>query len=183
MHQHCKLIIFDLDDTLWPTRPVLERAERETYQWMQQHAPRITEQYSLQDTLKRRMAFMRERPLAAHKVSEMRVQGYELLALDCGYDSASAARIALEAMEYFLHFRQQVSCFADVEKNIPALAQNYMLGALTNGNADLSRIPIGKFFSFTLAGENLPYAKPHSSAFAAALQKASEHAGEEIGAQ
>ncbi|RZV52764.1 MAG: HAD family hydrolase, partial [Pseudomonadales bacterium] len=182
MQPHCKLILFDLDDTLWPTRPVLEKAERETYRWMQQHAPRITERYSLHDTLKRRMAYLREQPLASHKVSQMRIKGYELLAQDCGYSEAAATRIATKAMEYFLGFRQQVSCFDDVEKNISQLAQHYMLGALTNGNADLSRIPIGKFFAFSLAGENLPHAKPHISAFEAALQKASAQAGAEIGA-
>ena len=39
-------VIFDLDDTLWDTLPVLKRAERRMYAWLATHYPRIVEMFS-----------------------------------------------------------------------------------------------------------------------------------------
>ena len=33
-------ISLDLDDTLWPVWPTIERAERALHDWLQRHAPR-----------------------------------------------------------------------------------------------------------------------------------------------
>ena len=41
-----RTITFDLDDTLWPIKPVIERADRRLYSWLGEHYPRITEKFS-----------------------------------------------------------------------------------------------------------------------------------------
>lgn len=178
--QACKLLLFDLDDTLWPSRPVLERAEKQTYLWMQEHAPRITDKYSLRDSFARRMELVKSLDIDEHRVSEMRLSAYRLLAREAGYDDRAASAIAERAFEHFLQLRQQVQCFDDVMDALRRLHGLYILGALSNGNANLDRIEAGKYFSFAIAAEDLGYGKPHPQAFMAALRKAGEVRGKEI---
>ncbi|MGB5326234.1 MAG: HAD family hydrolase [Pseudomonadales bacterium] len=178
--QHFQLLLFDLDDTLWPSRPVLENAEHKTYAWLEQHAPRLTDKYSLQEMFKRRIELVRQQNIAAHRVSEIRQNTYRLLAESAGYSTTEAIAIAQSAFDYFFELRQQVACYDDVEKNLQALHGKVILGALSNGNADLARIPIGKYFSFAIATEELSHGKPHPVAFNAALEQAGGIAGNNI---
>lgn len=175
-----KLLLFDLDDTLWPTRPVLENAERETYRWLQQNASQVSERYSLKDLFARRIQLLRDNPLPEHKVSEMRKLAYRLLAEECGYGRDEAQKIAESAFDHFLGLRQRVQLYEDVEHNLALLKQRFMLGALSNGNADLSRIPVGKHFDFALSTENLRHGKPHPAAFEAALEAAVKNTGKHV---
>ena len=45
--QTIRAVLFDLDDTLWPIVPVILRAEALMHDWLSQHAPKVTERYSI----------------------------------------------------------------------------------------------------------------------------------------
>jgi putative hydrolase of the HAD superfamily len=134
----------------------------------------------MSEMFKHRVELFRQQTIAEHRVSEMRQTAYRLLAESAGYSDTEAALIAQSAFDYFFELRQQVACYDDVEQNLRALHGNIILGALSNGNADLARIPIGKYFSFAIAAEELPHGKPHPSAFHAALEEAGKLAGIDI---
>ena len=42
-------ITLDLDDTLWEIHPVIKRAERHLYAWLEENYPRITDLYGPSD--------------------------------------------------------------------------------------------------------------------------------------
>ena len=168
-----KIITFDLDDTLWPIRPVIERAETKTYRWLTENAPQITDQFSQSDMLAFKLALMRKDSSLRHRISDMRRNGYRELALASGYTLGEASELAAQAFETFIELRQQVNCFAGVEAMLEELAKNYMLGALTNGNANLKKIPIGRHFDFSISAESVNASKPDQKIFNAALEQAS----------
>ncbi|NNL57461.1 MAG: HAD family hydrolase [Pseudomonadales bacterium] len=169
-----KVITFDLDDTLWPARPVLEQAERETYVWFSRHAARITDQFSPPRMLQFRVELMRNNVSLRHRISDLRKYCYQQLALASGYNHVEADDIAERAFAVFIHWRQRVSCFDGVDTALAALSKHYLLGALTNGNANLEKIAVGKYFDFCISAEALNASKPDPLVFATALQHAQE---------
>lgn len=50
--------------------------------------------------------------------------------------------------------------------------QGCLLGALSNGNADIRRVGLGDYFDFALNADALGVGKPDAAAFAAALGRA-----------
>ena len=46
-HPWPKAVLFDLDDTLWPIVPVIRAAETILYTWLQQHAPRVADRFTI----------------------------------------------------------------------------------------------------------------------------------------
>ena len=52
------LVTFDLDDTLWDVRPVLERAELRVGIWLREHCPRVLEQFDRTALMKLRMQLL-----------------------------------------------------------------------------------------------------------------------------
>ncbi len=49
MFSQVRIIAFDLDDTLWPCMPTINRAEDILYQWLARFYPRITEGYDAEE--------------------------------------------------------------------------------------------------------------------------------------
>jgi len=169
-----KVITFDLDDTLWPARPVLEQAERETYIWFSNHAACITDRFSPAAMLQFRIELMRNNNSLRHRISDLRKHCYQQLALASGYNNQQATAIAERAFQVFIDWRQRVTCFAGVDTTLAALSNSYLLGAVTNGNANLEKIGVGKYFDFCISAEALNASKPDPLVFATVLQHAQE---------
>ena len=58
------------------------------------------------------------------------------------------------------------------------LAQNYTLGALTNGNADIYKTDAAEYFDFAFSAEDMGASKPDPAMFQAAIKQtgvAAEH--------
>ncbi len=164
-----KVITFDLDDTLWEVAPVLEKAEQAVYAWLSQHAPRLTAQFSLAALRKQRWLLWQTRPELTHQISQLRITALSEAMQAAGYDKNIAIDSARAAFEVFIHHRHQVVLFDDVITTLQALQQHYSLGVLTNGNADIKRMAIGKYFDFSFAAEQLNASKPAADHFNAAM--------------
>ncbi|MBP8927154.1 MAG: HAD-IA family hydrolase [Pseudomonadales bacterium] len=178
MSQRFQLITFDLDDTLWDVRPVLLRAEQQVNEWMMQHCPEVPQRFSRAELMSLRLRLLRERPELHHHVSELRRESMRLALLDCGYGDTSARQLAAEAFAVFIEARHDIEPFAGVVQCLEQLSQHYMLGALTNGNADIFRLSLGKYFRFAFNAEALAASKPQAAHFNAALaaaQTSAEH--------
>ena len=171
------LLTFDLDDTLWDVRPVLERAELRVSAWLREHCPRVLEQFDRSALMKLRMQLLRERPEYGHQLGALRREAMRRAMLVCGQDETSALHLSGVAFDLFLDARHDVEPFADVEACLQNLQRDYLLGALTNGNADVFRLPFGRHFSFAFRAEDLLSSKPHPAHFEAALRAA------EVGAE
>jgi FMN hydrolase / 5-amino-6-(5-phospho-D-ribitylamino)uracil phosphatase len=167
-----KLLTFDLDDTLWECAPVLQRAEQITYAWLQQHCPRLTRQFTPVDLRERRFELARQQPQLAHRFSQLRLLSLQQALLDAGLSADDARASAEAALAVFLQARHEVQLIEEVERVLAQLSRHYVLGAITNGNVEIARIGLNRYFSLAINAEHLPRAKPHPEPFLAALQQA-----------
>jgi FMN hydrolase / 5-amino-6-(5-phospho-D-ribitylamino)uracil phosphatase len=165
------LITFDLDDTLWDVRPVLIQAEQRVSAWLTTHCPQVLPQLEHGPMMQRRKQLLRERPQLQHQIGVLRSEAMRLALLDCGESEVEASRLANEAFAVFLAARHDVQPFVDVEESLTQLRRHYTLAALTNGNADIFRIGLGRHFSFAFRAEDLLSSKPEAPHFQAALEK------------
>lgn len=163
-----KLLMFDLDDTLWPCKPTIVAAEDTLYTWMQQRVPQITERHDNEALLHRRREFMRQRPDLVHDMSKLRIESLKALSDEIGLDYEWID----EAFDVFFHARQQVELYEDVAPTLDILSADYRLVAVTNGNADIALTGVDQWFEFAVSAAEVGHQKPHPLVFQTAMSKA-----------
>ena len=163
-----KLLMFDLDDTLWPCKPTIIAAEETLYAWMQKRVPQITERHDSDALLHKRRDFMRERPDLLHDMSKLRIESLKALSDEIGLDYGWID----EAFDVFFHARQRVELFEDVAPALQTLSAEYRLVAVTNGNADIALTGVDRWFEFAVSAADVGYQKPHPLVFQTAMSKA-----------
>ena len=167
MHLHA--ITLDLDDTLWPMAPTLQRAEASLQDWLHRHAPLTMATLDKAAWLALRRRVVADRPDWAHDLSALRQETIRRALEAAGDDPA----LAKPAFEVFFAERQRVDLFADVLPALARLAAHWPIVALTNGNADVNRVPgLGQHFRASLSARDLGLSKPAPAVFSAACQRA-----------
>ncbi|PTU72977.1 HAD family hydrolase [Pseudomonas mangrovi] len=166
-----RLITFDLDDTLWDVAPVMHGAEAALRDWLGEHAPRLGP-VPIEHLWAIRKRVMAEDPSLRHRMSELRRRILLLALQEAGYVPGEARDLAEAAFQIFLSARHQVSFFPDVQSTLEQLANRYILGVLTNGNADVRRLGLADYFQFALCAEELGVGKPDPHPFEQALARA-----------
>ena len=162
-----RAITLDLDDTVWPITPVMVRAEQVLAEWLRANAPRTAERWPLERMREMRDAVNREHPDLAHDFTRQRLIALERMFEDAG-DDVSLAQPAFDA---FFAARCEVEHYADSLEALDRLAARVPLAALSNGNADLSRIGLMHVFRFQLGAREHGRAKPDPSIFHAACER------------
>jgi putative hydrolase of the HAD superfamily len=173
-----RLLTFDLDDTLWELGPVLHRAETVLHDWLHLHVPALTARFSADQLRAQRLALMQADPDRAHRISALRIGTLTSALLATGSDRDEATRLAAAAFAVFLDARHEVQLFEAVETVLEQLGQSHRLGAITNGNADVRRLAVGRHFDFIVHSELLARAKPHPEPFLEALARGNCSAAE-----
>lgn len=168
-----QLVTFDLDDTLWDLGPVLTRAEQHLYNWLQDNAPAVTARYSATALQELKAEVLAANPELRHQISQMRISTLEHALRASGYPPAQVSELARRGFEVFLHARHDVAYFEYALEMLADLSRHYTLGALTNGNADVQRLSLSRYFDFGLAAEHVRASKPAPELFLAALQRCS----------
>lgn len=158
---HIRAVAFDLDNTLWDVRPVIERAELRVHAWLSEHCPRIPERVSIADMRAARELLAREEPHNAHDFTYLRITALARHARECGYDE----EVALRAFEVFFTARNELEPFVDVRPGLQRLGSHFPLATLSNGNADLARIGLSEFFVLSLNARQIGVGKPHPRCF------------------
>lgn len=164
-----KLVTFDLDDTLWESTPVLIEAEAAMQRTLQQQLPTLGDTLRSGILRQQRALLLAAEPALIHRVSELRRRVIATTLRDLGLDAERAQQIAEAAFEQFLQARHQVRYHADALEMLELLARRYRLGALTNGNADIRRLGLDRYFDFGFSAEMLGVGKPDPALFRAAL--------------
>jgi putative hydrolase of the HAD superfamily len=165
-----QVITFDLDNTLWDTNTVIRHADTQMRTWLNQHVPEYAQQLNPEHMKQLRAAILAETPAIAHDVSAMRKAFLERAIISCGYPPAEARALALQAFDVFYEARQQVVFFNGALETLAALAAEYRLGALTNGNANIRKIGLDQYFSFAFSSADVGVSKPAPDIFHAALR-------------
>ena len=160
-------IALDLDDTLWPAWPTLIAAEEALLAWLAEQAPRTGTALTPELRKALRAQVLAEHPARAHDVSFVRL---ETLRRACGA-AGDPPVLAEAAFEVFLEARQQVQPYDDVEPVLARWAQRYRLVAVSNGNADVGKLGLGRFFSARVSAHELDFGKPDPRIFLEACRR------------
>lgn len=164
-----RAISLDLDDTLWPVWPAIRRAEAGLHDWLATHAPATVAAQGPAGLRAHREAVARDRPDLAHDLSALRRESIRRALAASGDDPA----LAEPAFEVFFDLRQQVDLYDDVVPALRRLSARFRVVALSNGNADVHRVPgLGGLFHAALSAQALGWRKPQPEAFAAACAAA-----------
>ncbi len=164
-----RAIGLDLDDTLWPIWPTIERAEQQLQQWLVQRAPLAAGVFSDPAArLELREHVARSRPDLGHDMSALRLEIIRLALERAGEDTAHAA----PAFEVFFEHRMRVDLFADAVPALQFLASRFPIVAISNGNADVARVGIGAHFKASMSAHLFGVGKPDIRIFHAAAAAA-----------
>ncbi len=166
-----RVITFDLDDTLWDVTPTLLRAEAAQNAWLQAHREQVTNSFDAAEMRRLRMLIFEQHPDLKHHISDLRRQALYEIQLHCGYTEEQARQGAEAAFQEFLQVRHQVEPYEQALDVLQALSERYVLGALTNGNADIFKLDIGEYFDFAFSAEEIGASKPLPDMFHASMKE------------
>ncbi len=165
-----RAVTLDLDDTLWPIWPTIERAEAVLLAWMTEHAPATAALFKDTAALRAiRNQMVTLRPDLQHDLSALRRESIRMALTQAGDEPS----LAEPAFDLFFAERQRVDLFADAHESLAFLSARYPVAAVSNGNADVHRVGIGQYFRHSLSAQVFGIAKPDARIFhaaAAALQ-------------
>jgi HAD superfamily hydrolase (TIGR01549 family) len=182
--RHVTAITLDLDDTLWPVRPTLIAAEKVLAEWLRAHAPATAQGTPPAAMLALRAEVAAAHPHWAHDLSAIRLETIRRALRRHGEDPA----LAEAAFEVFFEARHAVTLYDDVLPGLERLAARYRLVAVSNGNAEVARVGLERFFSGSVSARLHGVAKPDRSIFLAACAAAGAtpgqvlHLGDDLGA-
>lgn len=162
--KHVKAMTFDLDDTLYDNRPVIENVEREMVNWLYtQHPVSSTVPVSRWRQIKKEVA--QANPEICHDVTLWRQTQIETGLLQLGYSLEAARKAAQEGIEHALWLRNQVDIPDITHTVMEQLAEKYPLIAITNGNVEPNKIGIGGYFKKVYKAGLDGRSKPFSDMF------------------
>lgn len=147
-----RAISFDLDDTLYDNRPVIEHAE----QWMVAHMRDRYLETAMYDRSwwhRLKLDLQRQQPALVDDVSLCRRVLLQRGLMAGGMAEAMARQEAESVFAQFLEVRSQIAVPDTTRRILSALAQKYPLVVITNGNVLLERLGLeGQFQHVLKAG-------------------------------
>lgn len=160
-----RAISLDLDDTLWPIWPTIERAEKVLHEWLVDNAPMAAALFSSPAALREIRDYMgANRPDLKHDLSALRRESIRLAL----YRAGENPLLAETAFDVFFTERQKVELFEDARPALEYLAARFPLVSISNGNADLARVGIHGFFKAAISAREFGVGKPDPRIFHAA---------------
>ncbi|MCJ0762853.1 HAD family hydrolase [Variovorax terrae] len=160
-----RAISLDLDDTLWPIWPTIERAEKCLHLWLTEHAPMTAALFSSPGALRDIRDYMAaNRPDLRSDLSAVRRESIRLAL----YRAGENPLLAEPAFEVFFAERQRVQLFDDALSALEFLSARFPLVALSNGNADVQQVGLGAYFQAAISAREFGVGKPDPRIFHAA---------------
>ena len=166
-----RLITFDLDNTLWDSIEVLERATFQLNSWLEENQP---EYLTIDDEVHReiRRELLASYPEVAYDVSASRIRHMEAAFLRLGHTTKQAYSSAIEAFKVFMYWRCQVEPYPGAEELLARLKDQYLLASITNGNSDITLTSIDQYFNWHINAAIASAAKPDAAIFQFTLERA-----------
>jgi len=181
-----KAISFDLDDTLYSNKPVMQGIEKKMVAYFSQLT---ILKHSLNNCMSdhsklldghfwshfRRQAILKQ-PDVAHDVVQARLVSYQLGFKSLGLAENVARQQAQAAVDYFIELRSDFTVPEQSTKLLANLSENYALIAISNGNVDTKALGISQYFQHIYhagwqTNGSLLKQKPASDMFALACQQ------------
>lgn len=167
-----ELVTFDLDNTLWDVSQTIVRAEQSLRQWMQENTADALTVYTSDAIGDIRERVLEQHPDKRHDLSFLRTQVLYECMLASGLASKDAVNAASRAFDVFFVGRNEVVFYDGALEVLADLSQRYRLFALTNGNANIDRVGIGKYFEGAVSSADVGASKPDPKMFRTVLTRA-----------
>jgi FMN hydrolase / 5-amino-6-(5-phospho-D-ribitylamino)uracil phosphatase len=159
-----RALTLDLDDTLWPVLPALERADRDLDAYLRRHHPEVARMWPIAAMRELRARVAAERLDLAHDFTTQRH-----LTMHQAFAACGIAEAPIEALwEVYFAARNSVELYPDALPALQRIAARRPVASLTNGNADLERIGIHMHFAHRVCARDTGAAKPDVRIFHAA---------------
>ena len=171
-------VTFDLDDTLYDNLPVIKSAVAAMFAELERSHPEIEVS---PDAFRAEMIGPQKEqsPDGGADLGALRHRTLAFFARKAGHARPEA--VADEIMKVFMRERSRVTLFPGVLSTLAALKQRgLVLGAITNGNADMSQTPLRDALQFCVSAGELGELKPGSRPFHAALELAHSSAARTV---
>jgi len=162
-----KALSLDLDDTLWPIWPVIEKAERALAAFLSERCPNTAAMFPIAEMRALRERIASDYPQFAHDFTHQRRLSLAHALRSAGDDEAHVEA----AFDAFYAARNAVEFYPDALQALERLAARWPIAALTNGNADLGAIGIAHRFAVTVTAREAGHAKPDAPIFHAACER------------
>lgn len=174
-------ISFDLDDTLYSNRPIMQAIEKKMIAYftnltvLKEQVPegKILN-YRFWSTFRQQATVAQ--PDLAHDVVQVRLVTYRLGFIALGLSESIAAQEAQIALDYFIALRSDFSVPESSKTLLKNLSEKYSLVAISNGNVDTEALGISHYFQYIYhagwqSDGTLLRQKPYGDMFDLACQK------------
>mmetsp|Transcript_8775 Transcript_8775/g.10040 ORF Transcript_8775/g.10040 Transcript_8775/m.10040 type:complete len:232 (-) Transcript_8775:2720-3415(-) len=161
-----RVLCFDLDDTIWDNRPVLEFASKTQRAFLSTNFPAISNNYDEPKLKQLWRSVALQYVDKSHDFTFLRQKVLEKAAKNCGVDPEI---VVPRTLEVFLQARSNVTSHVfpgvlDVLRRLKA--KGYILVSCTNGNARLKHAPdLNDLFEHQVSAETAGAAKPNELPF------------------
>ncbi|HEY4467549.1 MAG TPA: 5-amino-6-(5-phospho-D-ribitylamino)uracil phosphatase YigB [Klebsiella sp.] len=163
-------LTFDLDDTLYDNRPVIDRTLHESLSFVRSYHPSLSK-FDASALNQLRQTLLAAEPDIYHDVTEWRRRALELGMINAGLTAALAKTGADEAMANFAHWRSLIDVPQETHDTLAQLAEKWPLVAITNGNAQPELFGLNDYFRFVLRAGPDGRSKPFADMYHLAAEK------------
>ena len=165
-----KLITLDLDDTVWPNKRVIIAAEKAMWSFIFNKFPDIKNSLDDRSVEHIRTHLINEKPELKFNLTQFRKEVIKKLLLEAGVDESSSIYYSNEGFNEFFKARNKVHLYKDARIILERLSRKTNLISLSNGNADLNIIGIGKYFHSVISSKDVGSNKPSPGHFKRAIE-------------
>ncbi|AMO51156.1 Hydrolase of the HAD family protein [Enterobacter sp. FY-07] len=163
-------ITFDLDDTLYDNRLVIQRTEQEALAFVQNYHPALNSLEN-KEFQRLRQSLRETEPDIYHDVTEWRRRAVERAMLNAGLTPEEAALGAEASMVNFAKWRSRIDVPQETHDTLAKLAEKWPLVAITNGNAQPELFGLSEYFEFVLRAGPDGRSKPFSDMYHLAARR------------
>ncbi|MEZ5460870.1 HAD family hydrolase [Dokdonella sp.] len=162
-----RAISLDLDDTLWPIAPVIDRVETSVDQWLRTNCPEVASAWPIPAMRALRDQVARQHPELSHDFAAQR-----RLTLRRAFAPFNLGEDWVErTYEIYVRVRNEVDCYADTAPALASMAAQVPLISISNGTADLALIGLHEHFRFSVSAGEMGVAKPDAGIFVHACER------------
>lgn len=155
-----KAITFDLDFTLWDLTGVIGRAEERAQHFLAAKYPEVAARFGVREISDLRQRLAAENECLRHNVTELRKAAFRTAGEALGYRGGELTVLVEDAYTEFWDARHEVVLYDDAIPTLEALHGHFVIGAVTNGNADVRRLHLDRYFDFVVSAVDVGAAKP-----------------------
>ncbi|PLK58642.1 flavin mononucleotide phosphatase [Candidatus Palibaumannia cicadellinicola] len=164
-----RALTFDLDDTLYDNKIVINRTEQESIIFLQHYHPAL-QGLQLEEYQRLRSELREREPDIYHDITYWRWRSIELVMRNAGLSESEARAGANATMKIVTYWRSQIDVSSTPHNMLAALSSRWPLVAITNGNADPTACGLADYFRYILRAGRDGRAKPYQDMYQSAAQ-------------